>query len=103
MGEDVYLYHLQLRAKSLADAQEFCRRSHDYLTTALPKFPGFLHGICAADDSDPLSILIFEQWGTQEAVQAWIKSRERQEIHEKLMGLTEGPHAWHLTIYRELW
>lgn len=103
MVKAVYVYHLSLRAKSPDDASEFCRRSRDYLTGALPQHPGFLHGICLADEADPLSILIFEEWGNRESVQLWIQSQERLEIHKQLMDLTEGPQTWKLTIYRELW
>lgn len=99
----VYAYHLSLRARSPEAASEFCRRSREYLTRALPQHPGFLHGICLADEANPLSILIFEEWGNRESVQAWLQSRERDAIHKELMGLTEGPQTWHLTIYRELW
>lgn len=87
----MFLFLFRVRAKSESAVPMICRVFEH--TMSLFREPGWLGGACVADLEDPREVLIYEMWGSEPALQAWLSSDARVEAHRRLAPYVEGPPA----------
>ncbi len=93
----MYLFLFRVRAKSPDDAPRICGVFEHALS--LFQEPGWIGGACVVNVDDPRDILIYEQWGSLAALQAWQTSAARARAHHDLEPYIEGPPQE--TTYRD--
>ena len=88
---------VKMRMKSPRAAQDMCRIHNQ--ASELYQEPGSLGAHCVTNCSDPLQLVIVEEWGSRAAFDGWYKSPARARYEQESAHLRVGPIQ--IEVYEE--
>ncbi len=92
----MYVHQIIGRANSREDALEICRLFDHSLS--MVQEPGYARGFCAIEPSDPLSMLIQEEWYNLAGLRSWQSTEAYRKLQQQMRPLMEG--IWESIEYR---